>query len=83
MEKAKGLFMDNKYVLLKGTLLLTGAGFITKIIGFIYRIFLSQTIGAEGMGIYQLIFPIHTLCFALSVGGSRPRSPGLLLPGRL
>ena len=54
---------------LKGTLLLTGAGFITKIIGFIYRIFLSQTIGAEGMGIYQLIFPIHTLCFALSVGG--------------
>ena len=61
--------MDNKYMLLKGTLLLTGAGFITKIIGFIYRIFLSQTIGAEGMGIYQLIFPIHTLCFALSVGG--------------
>lgn len=61
--------MDNKHVLLKGTLLLTGAGFITKIIGFIYRIFLSQTIGAEGMGIYQLIFPIHTLCFALSVGG--------------
>ena len=61
--------MDNKYVLLKGTLLLTGAGFITKIIGFIYRIFLSQTIGAKGMGIYQLIFPIHTLCFALSVGG--------------
>ena len=61
--------MDDKYVLLKGTLLLTGAGFITKIIGFIYRIFLSQTIGAEGMGIYQLIFPIHTLCFALSVGG--------------
>ena len=61
--------MDNKLILLKGTLLLTGAGFITKIIGFIYRIFLSQTIGAEGMGIYQLIFPIHTLCFALSVGG--------------
>lgn len=61
--------MDNKHFLLKGTLLLTGAGFITKIIGFIYRIFLSQTIGAEGMGIYQLIFPIHTLCFALSVGG--------------
>lgn len=61
--------MDNKHLLIKGTLLLTGAGFITKIIGFIYRIFLSQTIGAEGMGIYQLIFPIHTLCFALSVGG--------------
>ena len=61
--------MDNRLIFLKGTLLLTGAGFVTKIIGFIYRIFLSQTIGAEGMGVYQLIFPIHTLCFALSVGG--------------
>ena len=68
-KRQKDVCMDNKYMLLKGTLLLTGAGFITKIIGFIYRIFLSQTIGAEGMGIYQLIFPIHTLCFALSVGG--------------
>lgn len=61
--------MNNKHLLIKGTLILTLSGFITKIIGFIYRIFLSQTIGAQGMGIYQLIFPIQTLCFALSVGG--------------
>lgn len=61
--------MDNKRLLLKGTIILTLAGFITKMIGFIYRIFLSQAIGAQGMGIYQLIFPINTLCFALSVGG--------------
>lgn len=61
--------MSNRHFILKGTLLLTLTGFITKIIGFIYRIFLSQTIGAQGMGIYQLIFPIHTLCFALAVGG--------------
>lgn len=65
----KGLLMDNKHILLKGTLILTLAGFLTKILGFLYRIFLSQTIGAQGMGIYQLIFPIHTLCFALTVGG--------------
>ena len=61
--------MKNEHVLLKGTLILTLSGFLTKIIGFLYRIFLSQTIGAQGMGIYQLIFPIHTLCFALTVGG--------------
>lgn len=61
--------MSNKMYLLKGTIILTLAGFLTKIIGFFYRIFLSQTIGAEGMGIYQLIFPIHTLCFAITVGG--------------
>lgn len=62
-------FMNNKYLLIKGTLILTLSGFITKIIGFIYRIFLSQTIGAHGMGIYQLIFPVQTLCYALTVGG--------------
>ena len=56
----KGLLMDNKHILLKGTLILTLAGFLTKILGFLYRIFLSQTIGAQGMGIYQLIFPIQT-----------------------
>lgn len=61
--------MSNRHFLLKGTLLLTLSGFLTKIIGFIYRIFLSQKIGAQGMGIYQLIFPIYTLCYALAVGG--------------
>lgn len=61
--------MSQKNLLIKGTLILTLTGFITKIIGFLYRIFLSQVIGAQGMGIYQLIFPIHTLCFALAVGG--------------
>ena len=60
--------MSNRNFLLKGTLLLTLSGFLTKIIGFIYRIFLSQKIGAQGMGIYQLIFPIYTLCYALAVG---------------
>lgn len=48
-----------------GTLLLTGAGFLSRILGFFYRIFLSNQIGAEGMGIYQLIFPVYGLCHAL------------------
>ena len=57
--------MNHTRTMLKVTL----SGFLTKIIGFLYRIFLSQTIGSTGMGIYQLIFPIHALCFALTVGG--------------
>jgi stage V sporulation protein B len=58
--------MKKKYVLIQGTIILTITGFITRIIGFFYRIFLSRTIGAEGMGIYQLIFPIYTMCFSLT-----------------
>ncbi|MBP3339223.1 MAG: polysaccharide biosynthesis protein [Lachnospiraceae bacterium] len=59
--------LKNKVI--KGTCILTLAGLITRIIGFYYRIFLSKTIGAEGIGLYQMIFPIYGLCFALSVSG--------------
>ncbi len=59
----------SKNKVIKGTCILTCAGLITKIIGFYYRIFLSKAIGAEGMGLYQMIFPIYGLCFALSVSG--------------
>ena len=52
-----------------GTILLTGAGIISRILGFFYRIFLSRTIGASGLGLYQLIFPVFTLCLAISASG--------------
>lgn len=58
-----------RHPLLAGTLFLTLAGLFSRIIGFFYRIFLSHTIGAEGLGIYQLIFPIYALTFSLTAAG--------------
>ena len=55
--------------IVKGTLILTMAGFITRFIGFFYRIFLSNTMGAELMGIYQLIFPVYGICFTIFATG--------------
>ncbi len=52
-----------------GTLLLTFAGVLTRIIGFFYRIFLSRVIGAEGLGIYQLTAPVMSLGFAVTATG--------------
>lgn len=52
-----------------GTLLLTFAGVLTRIIGFFYRIFLSRTIGAEGLGIYQLLSPVMALGYAVTAAG--------------
>ena len=57
-----------KRPLLAGTLLLTLAGLLSRVLGFFYRIFLSRTIGAEGLGIYQMLFPIHGIAFALCAG---------------
>lgn len=61
--------MPQKHTVLKGAALLTAAGLIGRIIGFFYRIFLSRAIGAEGLGIYQLIFPLYALSFSLTVSG--------------
>lgn len=55
-----------KNPLITGTLLMTVAGIISRIIGFFYRIFLSRAIGAEALGIYQLIAPVFSMCFALT-----------------
>lgn len=58
-----------KHPLLTGTLLLTGTGVLVRFMGFFYRIFLSRTMGAEGMGIYQLVFPVYALFSAVSCAG--------------
>ncbi|WP_434309192.1 putative polysaccharide biosynthesis protein [Hominifimenecus sp. rT4P-3] len=54
--------------IITGTLILTATGFLSRILGFFYRIYLSNLIGAEGMGIYQLISPVSGVCFALCCG---------------
>ena len=58
-----------KNPLITGTLFLTASGVISRIIGFFYRIFLSRTIGAEGLGIYQLVFPVMALTLSLTSSG--------------
>ena len=47
------------HTLAAGALLLTLTGIASRILGFFYRIFLSRTIGAEGLGVYQMVFPIY------------------------
>ncbi|MCI9017962.1 MAG: polysaccharide biosynthesis protein [Lachnospiraceae bacterium] len=59
-----------KHPLIAGTLILTLTGLASRFIGFFYKIFLSRTIGAEGIGIYQMIFPIYGVCYALTTAGA-------------
>lgn len=57
---------SRQHPLIMGTLILTVTGFISRIIGFFYRIYLSRLFGEEGMGIYQLLSPVLALSFSLS-----------------
>ena len=61
--------MSQKKTLIKGAFILTITGFATRIIGFFYRIFLSRSFGEEGVGLYQLIFPVYALGFSLTCAG--------------
>ncbi len=58
-----------KSSLAKGTLILTAAGMITRVLGFVYRIWLSDLLGAELLGIYQMIFPISGVCYTIYASG--------------
>lgn len=61
--------MSKKHAILKGTFILTATGFLSRGIGFFYRMFLSHTFGEENVGLYQLIFPIYALCFSFAAAG--------------
>lgn len=61
--------MSRKQTIIRGTFILTATGFLCRLMGFFYRIFLSHTFGEEGVGLYQLIFPVYSLCFAATAAG--------------
>lgn len=58
-----------KNKMMRGAILLAVASVIGKLIGVCYRIPLTNIIGAEGMGVYQLIFPVYALFMVLSTAG--------------
>ena len=53
----------------KGALILTICGLIGKVIGAFYRIPFALIVGAEGVGLYQLVYPLYTLMLTLASGG--------------
>ena len=54
---------------LKGTLILTVAGIVVKVIGSLNWIFVSRILGGEGIGLYQMAFPIYFFAFTISTAG--------------
>ncbi len=55
--------------ILLGALLLTVTGLFSQVVGFVYRMLLSRMIGAETMGLYQLVIPVYSMLMSLTAVG--------------
>ncbi|HIU63798.1 MAG TPA: polysaccharide biosynthesis protein [Candidatus Avacidaminococcus intestinavium] len=54
---------------LRGALILTVAGLVVKFIGAFNRILLSRLLGGEGIGLYQMAYPVYLLMVSISSAG--------------
>lgn len=59
----------NKQAVFYHVLIVTISNIILQLVGFVYRIFLSRSIGPEGMGIFQLIFPVYSIVISITLSG--------------
>ncbi|WP_274362647.1 stage V sporulation protein B [Paenibacillus thermotolerans] len=59
----------SKQSFIKGTMILLAAGLINRILGFVPRITLPRVIGAEGVGLYQLGYPLLIVLLTCITGG--------------
>ncbi len=53
----------------RGAAILTLAGLLSKILGSTYRIVLTRLLGAEGIGLFELAYPIYITLLTLSQSG--------------
>lgn len=52
-----------------GTLILSASSIFVRMLGFVFRIYLSNTMGAQGMGVYTLILSLYGLCATVATSG--------------
>jgi Membrane protein involved in the export of O-antigen and teichoic acid len=61
--------MSRQKSLASGAVILGTAGLIAKVLGALYRIPLTNLIGGEGMGMYQLVYSLYAVMLSVAAGG--------------
>ena len=72
IHKTEGIDIHMKIAgksFIKGAAILVAAGMLTRALGFVYRIYLSNLIGAEGMGLISLTGPVYSLIILTLTSG--------------
>ena len=57
--------------LVRNTLLLTGASLLMRGIGMAFQSWLALSLGASGLGLYELTLSLYNLCATLAISGIR------------
>ena len=60
---------SQKQSFIKGAIIISLGGFISKLLGAFYRIPLTRFLGGEGMGIYQMVYPLYCILLTVSASG--------------
>jgi len=60
---------NNNHKFLKGTMILTISSIVVKVIGALNWVILSRVMGGEGIGLYQMGFPIYLMAITVSSAG--------------
>ncbi len=71
-----------KQSFLQGALILMLAGLINRVMGFLLRIILVKSIGDEGLGLFQMVYPLFMTLLLTSTAGF-PLAISKLIPERL
>jgi len=58
-----------KSTFIKNAFIMTATALLLRTIGMFFRVYMSNKIGAEGMGLYQLIFSIYVLGSTFATSG--------------
>lgn len=61
--------MSNRPSLFRSTLMLTGVGLVSQVFGFLYRIAMARLVGAQVLGLYQLIMPAYAVIQSICISG--------------
>ena len=59
----------NKRAFYQNTAVMTATSLLLRLLGIVFRIFISNRVGAEGMGLYQLVFSVYILGATFATGG--------------
>ena len=59
----------NRRAFVKNTAVMTVTSLLLRSLGIVFRIFISNRVGAEGMGLYQLVFSVYVLGTAFAAAG--------------